>query len=289
MTTPLMIAAGAVREARAELERIDDQQAELRKRLEEMNGQEATLAGYEERRAQLLEEALLSGRKADTAEVDKHITSAQRAIERRKDERTAVERALPALQAQREAASAILTERRAKYEQVSAEHVAACVRKEIPTVGELAMQFSTAVRDVRACINLMPPATPERWELTKEVDTLIRSLELLTLNRDGPWADNVQMVCTQSSAAGPTTSQAQAALDQARELAGIPEMVEPTTQPAQEAQESDYCWSDGTIHADPEPAPSNPVRVITARRESHVGLVEQHRQGHSYVPGLVTY
>ena len=279
MTAKTLIAAAeAVRSAHGELERIDGQAAGLRQRLEEMDGQQATLTGHEERRSRLLEEALLAGRKADTSEVDKQITTAQRAIERRKDERTAVERALPALETQSNAAAATLATRRAEYDQARAEHTAACVRTAITAARELSTKLGSAIADILACIDLIPANAPEHGTLHAELDAL--KWELIETTRDS--FGNVRVIWAPQTVAGPVTSQAQLDLDRSREVTGIPEAREPTLiEPA----ELGYLWSDGLIHPEPEPA-SESVYTVHANRGDGPSRITLH-PADGYTPGFV--
>jgi hypothetical protein len=234
-----MLAAGTVHEARAALERIDGRLPEMRAKAEALDELRVKLDLARARRAQLLEDALLAGRTADTGALDKEIGAAERARERRQDEATAVSGALRTLEAQRLAAAVLLNEREAEYNERRKEH-----EGESGSARWHAAKFHEAVISAHSHVAQMPPSGGFRERLIAAGPELLKSGELQLSVR----------VLKEL-----VTAQADAERREADEQAAIPQ---PPTNPI----ELGYRWSDGTVHDEPEPpTPPGPVVYICGK------------------------
>lgn len=241
--TSLTIAAEAVRDARAELERIDGRLDELREKSRDLDELKATLAGAREQRSTLLEEALIAGRKADTTEIDKEVATAQRALQKREDEITAVERALATLAAQRHSAQTALHAATETLRESCASRVLGVSGELLKRTHEAAAVLGRLLNENRALLGCMrltglEPDT-RRWfamqQITRraELDLLERGLVSLTMTIRG--------------FDGSTMGALDDELSSAHKLAGI--------------DDNGYVHRDGTTQAEPEP-PAEAVRTI---------------------------
>jgi hypothetical protein len=235
--TPLQRAAGAVHEARDALERIDGRLAEMRPKAEALDELRVKLDLARARRAQLLGDALLAGRTADTSSVDKEIGAAERALEKRQDEVTALTRALKTLEAQRQAAAALLSEREAEYQERRKEHESLSNR-----AVRLAKEFHEAVISAHSLVADMPAEGGFRERLIAAGPELLKSGEA-----------QLSVKVLQDL----VTSQADAELCEADVQAAIP------PPPPQNPKFLGYVWSDGMVHAELESPDPNPVTHIT--------------------------
>lgn len=238
-------AAGAVHEARVALEHITGQLPEMHAKAKALDELRVKLDLVRARRAQMLEDALLADGTADTTAVDKEIGAAERALEKRQDEATAVSGALRKLETQRQAAATLLSEREVEYKQRLEEH-----DREIARVRWLTQEFHEAVTRANSRVAEMPTESGFRERL------IAAAPELLS-------ADEAQM--SAHILQDLVTSQADAQRLKAQELAAIP-------QPAPFSDVVECVWSDGTIHNEPEPPPANQPIVIRCGRVNDNGL-----------------
>ncbi len=106
----LLESAKALNGARSRLMELDGRLAAMREKYNDLRKLEEILADARKQRANLFADALLSGKEANTTAVDKRCAGALVALEKRRDEATAVARALEILQAQRAATDSELAE-----------------------------------------------------------------------------------------------------------------------------------------------------------------------------------
>lgn len=256
MTTDstLLQSAHAVATARAEIDRVDDRLTELREKSRDLDELKAALASARERRAQMLEDAMIAGRKTDaTTEVDKEVDKALRAIQRREDEITAVERALATLQAQREATQAVLEDASAAFHEACASRVLGEMEELLARVNKAAVVLGERLNEGRAILNriniMTLPQEARRWFLMQKshygahLDNMEGSVRVFLSGVRGYDATAADALDAELSAA--------------RKLTGVVD-----TTPASDAEELGIVSSDGTIHAEPEPPAPEPVTTF---------------------------
>ena len=166
--SPLNEAARAVTAARIGLQHIDARIAELREKSRDLDELKAAVAQARERRAQLLEEALLAGKKANTDEADKAVAKALAALQKREDEITAVERALATLEYQRQEANAALDAAQNAYLEARGIRVLEFVNDRIAATGEALQVLARRIQEARNAVTMinpaaMPAAERSRW------------------------------------------------------------------------------------------------------------------------------
>jgi hypothetical protein len=237
--TPLGAIARTAREARAALEQIEGRLGEFREKAQGLDEFRAKNDSARERRAQLLEAAMLAGRPADTTAIDKECTRAALALEKRQDEILAVSRAVRALEAQRETAQSELNTAMAVYQEARKEQAAA-----IAHAGYLATRFHAALAVASESLAQMPsPYFRER---------LLAARSALLDSDPLPSAADIHEL---------VTAEAEAGLTKADELAAIPLAPAPRC--------LGFVWADGELHDEPEPASEH---VPTYKPVINVGL-----------------
>jgi hypothetical protein len=219
----LIEAAKGVQTAREHLAQRRARLAELSEKSHELGKLDADVAEISEQRTSQLAEAMLNGKRANTAKLDERHTAAVVVREKRRDEITAVGRALVIMQAQAEDAGSALAECERVYNEARADHLTA-----MNSAGALTLQFRTAVDKARECLQEMPAHFRERL-LNSKAD--LQSDQL-------PAAEALEMI---------VMSRAKEALIAARQLADIP--------PPPAPKSLGWVWADGYIHDEPEPVP----------------------------------
>lgn len=187
--TPLILAAEAVRTARSELERIDSRLADLREKSHDLDELKTTLGAARERRAQLLEDALLGGQKANTDEVDKSVNKALQALQKREDEITAVERASATLEAHRQTAQAQLQSTVGAYHEARASRILALADAQVGIIRRAVSVLAGHINEGRALLarlNLSEvPQEGRTWWFTQQssyfahIDNIERGISVL--------------------------------------------------------------------------------------------------------------
>lgn len=156
--SPLIAAAGAVSTARADLQRIEARTAELREKSRDLDELQTAVTEARERRAKLLEQALLEGRKANTDEADKAVTKALAALQKREDEITAVARALSTLEAQRQAAQDNLEAALGAFREARACRVIDFLGARLEAMNAARLALSQRITEARNAVDLIEPA-----------------------------------------------------------------------------------------------------------------------------------
>jgi len=231
----LLEAAQALKAARAQLTFLDECLAELGAKSLAIDKLKATLDGAREQRGQLLGDAMIAGRRPNTSEVDKRCESALVALEKRRDEVTALERALSSLQVQRSNALRALTEFELAYVKTREKHL-----QVIKFTRTLVRQFHEGATNAHARLVQMSARFRERM-LSANVDRLSDQLP--------PVAILQELVI----------AQAKADLITADEQAAIP--------PPPVPQCLGYVWAGGQIHDEPEaviePDPAPAIGLVS--------------------------
>ena len=164
MTTdsPLTAAARAVSAARVDLQRIEARTAELREKSRDLGELQRAVTHAREQRAQLLEQALLDDRKANTDEADKAVSKALAALQKREDEITAVGRALATLQTQRQAAQDALDGAMGAFREARAVRVVEFLNGRIEAMGDTRLALSRRIAEARSALALIDPGKMPR-------------------------------------------------------------------------------------------------------------------------------
>lgn len=221
----LCTAAQAVNDARANLERTNGRLADVRQRSRELAKLTQAVAAAHDRRAQVLADALIEGKKGDLKDADKQIGQASQALTARADEVTAAARALQILEAQQKAAEDKLAGCERAFKDARATQLGA-----IAEARRLTAKFHEAITTMQACVARLP----------QHFAAHLPKVDLDFLRRYSAQLQEVQDA---------VSSQAEAELVKADQLASI-------RPPESPVEHLGYVWADNSVHPDPEPAPS---------------------------------
>jgi hypothetical protein len=243
----LLEAANVVRAIRERLTQLGDRLASLSEKSDDLEKLKAAVEEAREQRASQLETALLAGKKANTAQVDQRCAAAVAALEKRRDEVIAVERALSTLRAQQDDARATLLQCEETYQKARDEHL-----QEIKWAGSRSEEYLDAIAKARACL------------LEMEMSPHFRE-RLISAKADPAGSDQLPSA---SAIRELVTLQASADLTTAAELAAIPAPPLP--------QGLGFVWANGSIHQEPETKPDlHPEPLVGIVSSETFGITSQ--------------